>query len=137
VKVARLDETGQRRDLSQEQAAELAGQDFVRELLHAVDDVYRAGLSEGWPPIATWRMSTMTSSYVFSSAARLGPIFGSWTCAGRFFVQSFCADYSEITSVRRQILSNRGDRLLPTARGTDLLRTRERRRRRLGRWTSS
>ena len=47
VKVARLDETGRRRDLSQDQAAELAGQDFVTEFLDAVDDVYCAGLAEG------------------------------------------------------------------------------------------
>jgi hypothetical protein len=47
VKIARLNKAGERRDISQEQAVELAGQDFVKELLHAVDDVYRAGLSEG------------------------------------------------------------------------------------------
>jgi hypothetical protein len=47
VQIARLDKTGQRRELSQDQAAELAGHESVRNLLQAIDDAYRAGLSEG------------------------------------------------------------------------------------------
>lgn len=47
MRIAKLDKTGGRRDLSQQQAVELAGQDFAKELLRAVDDAYRAGLSEG------------------------------------------------------------------------------------------
>ena len=47
VKIARLDQTGQRYDLSQEQTAELAGKDFLGEVRHTIDNVYRAGLAEG------------------------------------------------------------------------------------------
>lgn len=47
VKIARIDPGGQRHALSEEDSAELVDRQALRELLFAIDQAYRAGLTEG------------------------------------------------------------------------------------------
>ena len=47
LKVARLDASGRRHELSEEQSAELAGQAVAGVLVHSLDDAFQAGLAEG------------------------------------------------------------------------------------------
>jgi hypothetical protein len=47
LKVARLDATGRRHELTEEESAELAGKGVAGVLVHALDDAFEAGLAEG------------------------------------------------------------------------------------------